>query len=66
MDVVPRWIERKGHMTVVSLRPRWPTITRRAYRISKSKKVFIIKDWSHIVKDRREVLGAAIRSATHN
>jgi hypothetical protein len=30
-----------------------------AFRISKSEQVLIVKDWSNIVKDRREVLGSS-------
>ena len=66
MNVVPHWIEPKGRMTMVSLRPRHPTLHMSAFMISQSEQVLIVKDWSKIVKDRREVLGAAIRSAAHN
>jgi hypothetical protein len=59
MNVVPRWIKSKAKMTVVSLRPRYPTIMSCAYRISESENVLIIKDWSHILNDRREVLGGS-------
>ena len=42
---------------MVSLRPRHPTLHMSAFRISKTDQVLIVKDWSKIVKDRREVLG---------
>ena len=66
MNVVPHWIETKGRMRMVNLRPRYPTMHFSAFRISKSEECLIVKDWSKIVNDRREVLGAAIRSATHD
>ena len=66
MIVVPHCIEAKGHMTMVSLRPRHPTLHMSAFRISKSEQVLIVKDWSKIVKDHREVLGGSNRSATHD
>jgi hypothetical protein len=59
MIVVPHWIEPKGRMAMVSLRPRHPTLHMSAFRISKSEQVLIVKDWSKIVKDRREVLGGS-------
>ena len=57
MIVVPQWIEAKGRMSMVSIRPRLPTLHMSAFRISRSEQVLIVKDWSKIVKDRREVLG---------
>ena len=59
MIVVPHWIETKGRMAMVSLQPRHPTLHMSAFRISKSEQVLIVKDWSKIVKDRREVLGGS-------
>ena len=60
MTVMPQWIETKGHMSMVSLRPRYPTLHMSAFRISKSEQVLIVKHWSKIVKGRiREVLGAS-------
>ena len=56
MIVVPQWIEAKGRMSMVSIRPRHPTLHMSAFRISKSEQVLIVKDWNKIVKDRREVL----------
>ena len=46
----------KGHMIMISLRPRHPTLHMSAFMISQSEQVLIVKDWSKIVKDRREVL----------
>ena len=60
MTVVPQWIETKGHMSMVSLRPRYPTLHMSAFRISKSDECLIVKDWSKIVNDpSREVLGGS-------
>src|SRR5215216_727779 len=59
MNVVPHWIEAKGRMRMVSLRPRHPTFHMSAFRISQSEQVLIVKDWSKIVKDHREVLGGS-------
>ena len=66
MIVVPQWIETKGRMSIVSLRPRHLTLHMRAFRISKIEECLIVKDCSQILNDRREVLGAAIRSAAHD
>ena len=57
MNVVPDWIETKGTMNIVSLRPRYPTMHFSAFRISNSEECLIVKDWSKIVNDHREVLG---------
>ena len=57
--VVPHWIESKGRMAMVSLRPRHPTLRMSAFRISESEECLIVKDWSKIVNDRREVLGGS-------
>ena len=59
MIVVPQWIETKGHVSMVSLRSRYPTLQMSAFRISKSDECLIVKDWSKIVKDRKEVLGGS-------
>ena len=59
MNVVPDWIETKGTMNIVSLRPRYPTMQFSAFRISNSEECLIVKDWSKIMKDRREVLGGS-------
>ena len=57
--VVPHWIETKGRMRIVSLRPRFPTMHFSAFRISNSEECLIVKDWSKIVNDHREVLGGS-------
>ena len=59
MIVVPQWIEAKGRMSMVSIRPRHPTLHMSAFRISRSEQVLIVKDWNKIVKNRREVLGGS-------
>ena len=60
MNAVPHWIEAKGRVTMVSLRPRHPTLHMSAFKISRSEQVLIVKDWSKIVKDHsREVLGGS-------
>ena len=59
MIVVPHWIETKGRMSMVSLWPRHPTLHFSAFRISNTEECLIVKDWSKIVKDRREVLGGS-------
>ena len=67
MNVVPHGIETKGTMSIVSLRPRYPTMHFSAFRISNSEECLIVKDWTKFVmEERREVLGAAIRSAAHD
>ena len=66
MTVVPQGIETKGQMSIVSLRPRDLAVHMNAFKISRSDECLIVKDWSKIVNDRREVLGAAIRSAAHD
>ena len=59
MIVVPHWIETKGTMNIVSLRPRYPTMHFSAFMISNSEECLIVKDWSKIVNDPREVLGGS-------
>ena len=59
MNVVPHWIETKGRIRIVSLRPRHPTMHFSAFRISNSEECLTVKDWSKIVNDRREVLGGS-------
>ena len=60
MNVVPYGIETKGTMSIISLRPRYPTVHMSAFRISESDECLIVKDWSKIVKFRsREVLGGS-------
>ena len=60
MNVVPDWIETKGTMNIVSLRPRYPTMHFSAFRISNSEECLIVKDWTKTVKEEcREVLGGS-------
>ena len=59
MKVVPQWIGTKGRMSMVSLRPRHPTLHMSAFRISTNEECLIVKDWSKILNDRREVLGGS-------
>ena len=59
MIVVPQWIKAKACMSMVSIWPRLPTLHMSAFKISRSEQVLIVKDWSKIVKDRREVLGGS-------
>ena len=58
MNVVPYGIETKGTMSIVSLRPRYPTMHFSAFRIS--DEFLIVKDWTKFVmEERREVLGGS-------
>ena len=50
MIVVPHWIESKGRMSMVSLRPRFPTLHMSAFRISESDECLIVKDSSKHVQ----------------
>ena len=60
MNVVPYGIETKGTMSIIILRPRYPTMHFSAFRISKSEKVLIVKDWTKFVMEEcREVLGGS-------
>ena len=59
MNLVPHWIETKGRMRIFSLRPRFPTMHFSAFRISNSEECLIVKDWSKIVNDHKEVLGGS-------
>ena len=59
MNVVPYGIETKGTMSIISLQPRYPTNYFSAFRISESEECLIVKHWSKIVNDRREVLGGS-------
>ena len=59
MNVVHDWIKTKVTMNIVSLRPRYPTMQFSAYKISNSEECLIVKDWSKIVNDRREVQGGS-------
>ena len=51
MNVVPHGIETNGTMSIVSLRPRYPTMHFSAFRISKSEEVLIVKDWTKFVME---------------
>ena len=58
MNVVPPGIETKGTMSIVSLRPRYPTMHFSAFRIS--NKLLMVQDWTKFVmEERREVLGGS-------
>ena len=60
MNVVPYGIESKGTMSIISLRPRYPTMHFSAFRISNSKECLIVKDWTKFVMEEcREVLGGS-------
>ena len=59
MNVVPDWVETKGTMSIISLRPRYLTMHFSAFRFSNSEVCLIVKEWSKIVNDRREVLGGS-------
>ena len=51
MNVVPHGFETKGTMSIVSLRPRYPTMHFSAFRISKSDECLIVKDWTKFVME---------------
>ena len=56
MNVVPDWIETKGTMSIISLRPRYPTDYFSAFKISDG--CLIVQDWTkYVMGERREVLG---------
>ena len=58
MTVVPQWIETKGRMSMVSLRPRFPTLHMSAFKISDG--CLIVQDWTKCVMEKhREVLGGS-------
>src|SRR4051812_34510293 len=60
MNVVPHGIETKGTMSIVSLRPRYPTMHFSAFKISNSEECLIVKDWTKFVMEEcREVLGGS-------
>ena len=60
MNVLPHGIKTKGTMSIVSLRPRYPTMHFSAFRISNSEECLIVKDWTKTVKEEcREVLGGS-------
>ena len=56
MNVVPYGIETKGTMSIISLRPRYPTDYFSAFKIS--DECLIVQDWTkYVMGERREVLG---------
>ena len=56
MNVVPYGIETKGTMSIISLRPRYPTEYFSAFKISDG--CLILQDWTkYVMGERREVLG---------
>ena len=58
MNVVPHGIEIKGTMSIVSLRPRYPTNQYSAFRIS--DEFLIVKDWTKFtMEERTQVLGGS-------
>ena len=58
MNVVPYGIETKGTMSIISLRPRYPTDYISAFKIS--DRCLIVQDWTkYVMGERREVLGAS-------
>ena len=58
MTVVPQWIDTKGRMLMVSLRPRYPTDYFSAFKIS--DRCLIVQDWTkYVMGERREVLGGS-------
>ena len=58
MNGVPDWIETKGTMNIVSLRPRYPTMHFSAFKISDG--CLIVQDWTkYVMGERREVLGGS-------
>ena len=58
MNVVPYGIETKGTMSIISLRPRYPTDYFSAFKISDG--CLIVQDWTKCVMEkRREVLGGS-------
>ena len=61
MIVVPQWISTNGRMSIVSLRPRHPTLQKSAFRIPRTEECLIVKDWSKIMNDRREEILNALK-----
>ena len=58
MNVVPHGIETKGTMSIVSFRPRYPTMHFSAFKIS--DELLQVRDWTKFVmEERREVLGGS-------
>ena len=58
MNVVPYGIETKGTMSIIILRPRYPTDYFSAFKISDG--CIIVQDWTkYVIGERREVLGGS-------
>ena len=58
MNVVPYGIETKGTMSIISLRPRYPTNYFSAFKISDG--CLIVQNWTkYVMGERREVLGGS-------
>ena len=58
MNVVPYGIETKGTMSIISLRPRYPTDYFSAFKISDG--CLTVQDWTkYVMGECREVLGGS-------
>ena len=58
MNVVPYGTETKGTMSIITLRPRYPTDYFSAFKISDG--CLIVQDWTkYVMGERREVLGGS-------
>ena len=58
MNVVPYGIKTKGTMSIVSLRPRYPTDYFSSFKISDG--FLIVQDWTkYVMGERKEVLGGS-------
>ena len=58
VNVVPQWIKTKGTMSIIILRPRYPTDYFSAFKISDG--CLIVQDWTkYVMGERREVLGGS-------
>ena len=58
INVVPHGIETKDTISIVSLRPIYPTMHFSAFRIS--DELLMVQDWTKFVmEERREVLGGS-------
>ena len=56
MNVVPDWIETKGTMNIVSLRPRYPIDYFSAFKISDG--CLIVQDWTkYVMGEQRSTRG---------
>ena len=56
MNVVPYGIETKGTMSIISLRPRYPTCYFSAFKIS--DECLIVQDWTiYVMGEHIQVLG---------